>query len=514
VKLRGLLEWVGSRVGDGSVRRPFHRTGPATAPLVTETRLLADVQTLNQIQDGLEQLQERAENMEIADAAARRGYLTPFEDDRVRQGLLAYRNYRLALYDIILRLESYAGLTPPVLRLKAFLVAYVAALTLYAKSLRLNELAGRSELIRAKLNEAEPKFDLEAGFFDEVMSAFCSLRNYGLILRAQWFWSSRRREIRALTRREPEPWSGLERSAAHERRAVQAALNRVLRARMRVGWRTFWRTAWKPVGRFRHGLRSQMGTRFAGFWLDPQRHQPVDDALLSRIRSRLQPGDVLLTRSEGKLTATLLPGFWAHAAIYLGDPEGASRAQPPPASSGPVAEAGTVGRLSAEDRPTPCRADKEAEAAGRVIEAVSPCVRTVSLRTCLDADHVLVLRPRLEPAMVRDAVCEAMRHLGKAYDFEFDFSHSHRIVCTGLVYRSYHGRGDVEFRLVKRLGRFTLTGDDIAEQALARTAAGPPAFAPVALALRTRNGWRVAENPDRVRSWLGRIERGWRPIRS
>jgi len=469
--------------GDTSVRHP-HRVTPSVGPrAVTESELIADAQTLRQIIEGLEQLQESAAHTDLVRTAEQRGYLTPGEDDRVRQGLLAYRNYRLALYEIILRLEHYPRLKPVGLRVKAFLVAFAAALTLYAKSLQLDELATKSDLVRAKLNEPEPKFDLEGGFFDEVMSGFCSLRNYGLILRAFWFWSTRRRAIRAQARLEPGPWAWLERLALAERRTVQAALNRVFRRRLEQGWREFWKTAFKPVEHAQYGVRSRVGGRFAGFWLHPEAHQALDDAALHQVHPLLRPGDVVLMRSEGKLTAALLPGFWAHAAIHLGSRED----------------------LAALDS-TQANAPEEDQFCGFVIEALSPCVRIASLRRCLDADHVLVLRPQLPPEVTCDALKEALRHLGKAYDFEFDFNLSNRIVCTGLVYRSYHGRGDIEFSLVKRLGNYTLTGDDLASQSLVT------GFEPVALVLRREKGWQLTRDPRRIRTLQRRIEKGWRPV--
>ena len=86
-------------------------------------------------------------------------------------------------------------------------------------------------------------------------------------------------------------------------------------------------------------------------------------------------------------------------------------------------------------------------------------------------------------------------------------------MCTGLVYRSYHGRGGIDFRLIKRLGHFTLTGDDLVTQALATDGNRPAAFEPVALVLRRPKGWQQTVDARRVRTLLRRIERGWRPLR-
>jgi len=85
-------------------------------------------------------------------------------------------------------------------------------------------------------------------------------------------------------------------------------------------------------------------------------------------------------------------------------------------------------------------------------------------------------------------VLEAFRHLGKAYDFEFDFNVPARLVCTELIYRSFHGRGRIDLPLIKRLGRYTLTCDDIVRWLLdevdAAGAAENAPFRPVCLVLQ------------------------------
>jgi hypothetical protein len=65
------------------------------------SRLIADRDTLREIVAGLDRLEALVDETPVFAAAARREYFTPDEDDRVRQALLAYRNYRLATYEII-----------------------------------------------------------------------------------------------------------------------------------------------------------------------------------------------------------------------------------------------------------------------------------------------------------------------------------------------------------------------------------------------------------------------------
>src|SRR5579859_5206017 len=116
--------------------------GGLAAPVVgcagpeAELHLEADLQTLREIVAGLDRLEARLDASEIPRTATARGYFTPDEDDRVRQGVLLYRNCRLAAYEIILRYREYASLEQEHCQLRCFLVAFGAALVLYAKSLK------------------------------------------------------------------------------------------------------------------------------------------------------------------------------------------------------------------------------------------------------------------------------------------------------------------------------------------------------------------------------------------
>ncbi|MGH9888061.1 MAG: hypothetical protein ACREBE_21185, partial [bacterium] len=108
---------------------------------------------------------------------------------------------------------------------------------------------------------------------------------------------------------------------------------------------------------------------------------------------------------------------------------------------------------------------------------------------------------------------ESLSHVGKPYDFEFDFSQSHRLVCTGLVYRSYDGRGPISLSLVRRFGRFTLTCDELCEQALRFQADREAPFALEALVLQAVDGRpHLFRNDDAMRH-LRAIQDGMRPSR-
>jgi hypothetical protein len=145
------------------------------------------------------------------------------------------------------------------------------------------------------------------------------------------------------------------------------------------------------------------------------------------LRSELRPGDILIERRNWYISNSLLPGFWPHAALYLGTPE-------------QLAELG----LAADPRASPHMPDFDGQdALGRdyaVIEAIGEGVIFTSLEQSVgEADAVAVLRPNLSVAALREALARALSHRGKEYDFDFDFQTTDRLVCTELLFRTYDG---------------------------------------------------------------------------
>ena len=422
-----------------------------------EKQLREDADSVRQVFAGLHELELELNEAVRVGRARQRGYFTPDEEDRVRQMLLAYRNYRLGLYNVIYRYADYARIPDPYDRLRAFCLAFAAALMLYAKTVMLIEIVEPQPLYRRKLNEADDHYGLRAGFFEELRRGFASFSNYRLISQAQRFWLWNRRDIKRLGICSSAEWGWLCATVRAQRGVVRRGCLRIFLRHVRCDWRWSCGLLFAPLLRAAYWLRTVWMGGLAGVRTTTHYVPALEPGILARVRERLAPGDVLLVRAERKLTAELLPGFWTHAAIYLGDRR-------------------ELARLGVGELPHARKHWEEVpewvEPLGCVIEAIAPRVCIHPLEVSLRADHVAVLRPVLADRERAQAIATALVQLGKPYDFEFDFNVSSRIVCTELIYRSFHRCGGIAFTLTKRLGRFTLTGDDIAAQALAAMVPG------------------------------------------
>ena len=352
------------------------------------------------------------------------------------------------------------------------MIAYAAALTVHARSTHLIRAYEHDRLVRQKINEADARFGLSAGFFEEILRSHTSLVNRRRLAGCHAVWANYCRQSRTegLPLSEDDKW--LSKVIRSERRATQRSIWNTFVERVHWDWRSLWRTAYAPLYRARYGLRSFVGGTLGNVRLGHTPPALNESAILDDLRKRLRPGDVILMRAERKITTALLPGFWCHAALYVGSRK---ELESLGLKSDPAVNQHWA-TLAAEEEPNGC-----------VIEAVNPGVIIRSLEKALQVDHVAVLRPQLDTNTISRAIADAFSHVGKPYDFEFDFAISTRLVCTELIYRIYHGRGQVAFELTKRVGRFTLTCDDIANTFLSQVHANP-ANAPFELVAITRRG--------------------------
>ena len=179
----------------------------------------------------------------------------------------------------------------------------------------------------------------------------------------------------------------------------------------------------------------------------PGQGKRVTSEILSELKPMLRAGDILITRHDDAMSNLFLPGFWPHAALFLGNEEERSQL-----GLGPDLLPGLAGR------------------GYQCLEAKKDGVLLRPIEETLSVDAFMVLRPRLEQQHRIESLTRALSHEGKLYDFMFDFRRSDRLACTEVIYRSYHGVGSegdpVLFELKYHSGRPCISAEDLIEQAL------------------------------------------------
>ncbi len=149
----------------------------------------------------------------------------------------------------------------------------------------------------------------------------------------------------------------------------------------------------------------------------------------------MQPGDLMFTRRNWRLSNVGIPGFWTHAALYTGD---LAKLDKYFASEFPFEGHANFSEYLETNFPKIYEEYIKKDAGGyypAVVEAMEPGVILHSIPTSADADFVAVLRGKnLNKRDKLLSIIRAFSHVGKPYDFNFDFDTRDSIVCSELVY--------------------------------------------------------------------------------
>ncbi|MCL7489383.1 MAG: hypothetical protein M8357_14550 [Desulfobulbaceae bacterium] len=170
---------------------------------------------------------------------------------------------------------------------------------------------------------------------------------------------------------------------------------------------------------------------------------------IEQVRHKLQPGDILLQRREWFATNVGIPGFWTHAALYIGTPEERTGFFTEPGLADWLAEQGskdgTIDNLLQARYPERYQlsvAPQEEKHLPRVLEAIAEGVSFTTLEHSAAADSLVVLRPTLSRKDIAQAIIRAFHYSGRPYDFNFDFRTDSALVCSELIYKAYEQSED------------------------------------------------------------------------
>ncbi len=214
-------------------------------------------------------------------------------------------------------------------------------------------------------------------------------------------------------------------------------------------------------------------------WMGDERIARGDEFLIKPdqikiVHSMLKPGDILIERREWYLSNIGLPGFWPHAALYLGRPEERSELEEDEAVQMWVKENGIIsGSFEAllENKYPQVYKDSlgkdEAHYDYRVLEAMSEGVVFTSLEHSANADSLAVIRPRLSKLDIAKSLLTSLKYQGRPYDFNFDFRTDSEVVCSELIYYSFQPTKDkngITFPVSETLGRPVVTPNNIIKE--------------------------------------------------
>ncbi len=414
--------------------------------IVNGSELRSGATTVIHLASFFEELKASAVAEAAQSAAQERGYFAPEEELRMRALQLSYWKSRGALLELIAEcradVQRDREYSP-----KVFLVAMSAAMLLVDAARWLREHFHDRPVVRRKFNEAAPEFGIPAGTYDQVQQSLVGIRHAWHLFHALCYLDENEAALEEFAT--DEPYRQLFSIIRHHRERLDVPIAQFAKARVRMRSRRVVKgVAGGLLNRAIYGLQKLGMGMMSNVFVRPGHSPQMPTDVVQRVEKLLQPGDVLIVRKEFALTNYFLPGYWPHVALFLG-------------STGQLTHLGL-----AEDACFQRHWHQITDNSWSVLESMKDGVLVRSLENPLRSDSLVVLRPRLDPALIADGLTRGILHEGKPYDFDFDFARSDRLVCTEVVYRGFDGLGTIDLRLTKRAGRLTLSGSDLIQMAI------------------------------------------------
>ena len=391
---------------------------------------------------------------EVVDAksAQARGYYKPAEDERLRETYIRYMGIRAALWQTVQELLPYIELPRQFKKgdwdnhLRAFAIAFCCAAMLMRTGYYLIDMANKYPVVREKLDEAEPRYGLERKQFTAIYDSLVAVQRIAKYRNAYLFYQKFKAEIyQNLVR---PPFDSVATVLMSEEPSFETRLSDHIKRKAAFETHNLKKRGTTAIHKTLFFIFETFGNDLSElnqpFVKPPNAEKRVTPDIRERLISLSKPGDVFVTRHDDAMTNLFLPGFWPHAALYIGTDDHRAEIGVGPSRTEHQSMVGEV----------------------RFLEAKKDGVLFRPVDDTLQVDSCVVLRPCIAPKTLGEALNRALQHSGKLYDFVFDFSKSERLVCSELVYRSYDGLADMQFVLSQKAGNNYLSTEDFLNQSL------------------------------------------------
>ena len=406
---------------------------------------------------------------EIQQSATRyeTGHFSNVESDKIENLLFRYLVLRRSVWDIINKYRDYNTYSNDhTENMKALLVGYTSALTLYKYSgILITKNMGDDKVI-VKLNEAYFRSDISRGSFREVYHSLTNLENLDeLDIARELFTSIFYTQIyepgTPLNLLIMDPTYGplitnLEPLHDTHVKLREEILNHFVLITPGITNRLRHSTIKKKVEK----LIGKAGGRFEALKAIVFTHvghikAPGIEPLIfseddkNQLLTLLQPGDIILTYSEGFMSNIFLPGIFKHGIVFTGIRADWSH------------EDWEKMEISATQKSL-------IQPKHNIIEAIAEGVVSGSLEDILDTkiNRFAIFRPNITDDEKLNALNTVHSYLGNQYDFTFDFNDAESQVCTEVIYRGFNKIGNIDFKLSKRAGKLNMSAEDVCRYAL------------------------------------------------
>ena len=392
----------------------------------------------------LARLSEEQPEQSMIQGAIKRGYFAPEEDDLVWSLISRYLTIRSGFWEIINDMSAH--FSDDIENVKTtddwrhFLLGYASSCQAVRMARLLIDKLASHKLVQRKINEGAPQHRIPPKVFTHVYQSLSDADN---AMKMQYMMNMVEANKDFIKTLENDDYvAEIVQNLDMLEKTLHPSQLAFIKLRFQYLWHAITRkgAVSKKVTSF--FILEKAGRVIADLGIHDDSR--VTNNIREKAEEILQAGDVIITRHDFVASNLFLPGYWPHAALYIGSD----------------AEREALGvKLEAE------KSDRW-QGEIRSLEAQKDGVLFRPLSETLDVDEFVIIRPQLDKKLIAKALERAVQHEGKGYNFDFDFFNSDRLVCTEVAFRAYDGLGDIQFELIERAGRLSLSAEDLLDMAV------------------------------------------------
>jgi hypothetical protein len=422
-----------------------------------------DIKKLSIFQAAFDQMYLEMGEIQTSATRYETGHFSNVESDKIENLLFRYLVLRRSVWDIINKYRDYNTYSNyPHENMKALLVGYASSLTLYKYSgILITKNMGDDQVVD-KLNEVYFRSGISRGSFREVYHSLTNLENLDELDIA--------RELITTEMDEPgtplsllimDPTYGplitnLEPLYYTHVKLREEILNHFVLITPELTNRLRHSTVKKKVEKLirKAGGRFEALKAFVFTHVGHIKAPGIEPLIFSeddknQLLTLLQPGDIILTYSEGFMSNIFLPGIFKHGIVYTGKRENWEKSD-------------------WENIHITDYQKSLIQLNHNIIEAIAEGVVSGSLEEILDTkiNRLVAFRPNLSNQEIIGVMQTIHSYLGNKYDFSFDFNDAESQVCTEVIYRGFNEIGNIQFGLSKRAGTLNLSAEDVCRYAI------------------------------------------------
>ena len=429
----------------------------------TDNSFEDDIKKLTIFKNAFDEMYQEMGQIQQSAPRHQTGHFSNKESDQIENLLFRYLVLRKSYWEIINKYRDYNSYSDnPTENAKALIIGYSSALMLYKYSgILITKNMGDDQVID-KLNEAYFRSDISRGSFREVYHSLTNLENLDELDIAH----------ELITTEMDEPGTPLNLLKMHPTYGplitnLEPLHNTHVKLREEI-LNHFVLITPGITNRLRHStikkkvekLIGKAGGRFEALRAIVFTHvghikAPGIEPLIfseddkNQLLTLLQPGDIILTYSEGFMSNIFLPGIFKHGIVYTGRRENWEKSD--------------WDNIHITDHQKSL-----IQVNDNIIEAIAEGVISGSLEEILDTkiNRLAVFRPSLSNQEIMGVMQTIHSYLGNQYDFSFDFNDAESQVCTEVIYRGYNEIGNIQFGLSKRAGTLNLSAEDVCNYAI------------------------------------------------